>query len=149
MGATTSTAVPAKPIASTTSVTVDPRVVHRTTQATVDATVRAAKGAAPTGEVTTTVRQFRPHGNGPVVAQVTQTLTPGPQRSSVARLRLPRLPVGLYVVDTPYAGRRRSQPPPTRGRWSSCRDRTQQHRAPQLTAAVPGCALGPAHAAAR
>ena len=105
VGATTSTAVPAaNAVRSTTSVTIEPHVVRRTTQATVVATVKAQKGAAPTGEVTTTVRTARVHGDGPVVAQVTGTLTPGPKKDSVARLRLPRLPVGIYVVETTYAG---------------------------------------------
>ena len=47
---------------------------------------------------------MRLHGDGPVVAQVTGALTPGAQRDSPATLRLPRLPVGLYVVDTRHAG---------------------------------------------
>ena len=105
VGATTSTQVPAaNAVRSTTSVSIEPRPVRRSSQATVTATVRAATGAAPTGDVTTTVRGVRLHGDGPVVAQVTGALTPGAQRASTATLRLPRLPVGLYVVDTRYAG---------------------------------------------
>nr|WP_246280509.1 alpha-L-arabinofuranosidase C-terminal domain-containing protein [Cellulomonas humilata] len=105
VGATTSTPVPAaNAVRSSTSVSIEPRPVRRTSQATVTASVRAAKGSAPTGDVTTTVRGVRLHGDGPVVAQVTGALTPGPQRVSTATLRLPRLPVGLYVVDTRYAG---------------------------------------------
>lgn len=106
VGATTSTAVPAaNAVRSTTSVRVEPHVVRRTTQATVVATVTAAKGAAaPTGEVTTTVRAVRLHGDGPVLAQVTGTLVPGPHEESAVRLRLPRLPVGIHVVETAYAG---------------------------------------------
>ena len=66
-------------------------------------TLPSKGAAAPTGEVTTTVRTARLHGDGPIAAQVTGTLTPG-SKDSVARLRLPRLPVGIYVVDTAYAG---------------------------------------------
>ncbi|MBO3083325.1 OmpL47-type beta-barrel domain-containing protein [Cellulomonas fengjieae] len=105
VGPTTSTAVPAaSAVRSTTSVRIEPWLVRRSMQATVVATVRAATGPAPTGEVTATVRPLRLHGDAPVVAHVTRDLTPGASRSSSATLQLPRLPIGLYAVDTRYAG---------------------------------------------